>query len=956
MPAASAAAPAAPTLFLVDGYALIYRAFFAMIARPLKTTRGENTSAAWGVTNFLLRLLEQHRPERLGWVHDVGTSFRQETYPAYKATRQKLSEELQQDFDRSVERIAQLLAAFGVPLVGVEGYEADDVIGTLATHAAGAGFRVVIVSGDKDFYQLIGPNVVLLNPGRGGPAAVEEQWVDESNASERLGVPPARVVDYLALVGDSSDNIPGVKGVGDKTALELIQAYGDLDGILARAAEIRGKRAREALLTQVAEARLSRDLVTIRRDVPLPLELDALRVRPPDLPRLTQLFTELEFRSLIPRLERLVAAPPAPPAPPARPAPQTPPAPPPAPPAVAAASPAPGARIVDDAAGIAAVVAECRTAPVVALDTETTSVDPFRATLVGMSLAVRPERSWYLPFGHLAPDGELAAGEPPRNLPPLSSPALAPLRALLADPQVPKAGHNVNYDWLVLRRHGVELAGVVYDSMLASFVLDPARRSHGLAELARERLEIEMQTYASVVGRGPGGRGGRGEQPFAEVPVAVAARYCCASSEVVLRLRDAFRPELEDHQLFRLLDTIEVPLIPVLVDMEWHGVLVDREVLGQISRQFARELGELEQAIYRAAGTDFNINSTPQLRHILFEKLQLPALKKTKTGASTDFEVLEQLAALGHEVPRLLIEYRELAKLKSTYVDALPGYVNPATGRIHTSFNQAGAATGRLSSSEPNLQNIPVRTPRGEAIRRAFVAAPGWRLLTADYSQIELRLLAHLSGDPAFLHAFAEGGDIHRQTAAIIFGVSQDEVTPDMRARAKTINFATIYGQGPFALSRQLGITQEEATEFIKQYFTRFQGVRAWLDRTVAQARDQGYVETLFGRRRYVPQLKDKNFNIRAFGERTATNSPLQGSAADLIKLAMIGIDRALRERGLATRMLLQVHDELVFEVPESEQEDATGLVKSHMESAATLRVPLVVSIGVGRNWVDAKG
>ena len=954
MPAASAAPPAAPALFLVDGYALIYRAFFAMIARPLKTTRGENTSAAWGVTNFLLRLMEQHRPERLGWVNDVGTSFRQQTYPAYKATRQKLSEELQQDFDRSVERIAQLLEAFGVPLVGVEGYEADDVIGTLATRAAGVGFRVVIVSGDKDFYQLIGPNVVLLNPGRGGPAAVEEQWVDESNAGDRLGVPPARVVDYLALVGDTSDNIPGVKGVGDKTALELIQVYGDLDSILARAAEIPGKRAREALLAHVAEARLSRDLVTIRRDVPLPLEADALRLRPPDVPRLTELFTELEFRSLIPRLERLLGASPALPAPSAPTVPRAPRAPPvpPASSAPAAAAPpaAAGARIVDDAAGVAAILAECRAAPLVALDTETTSVDPLRATLVGMSLAVTPERSWYLPFGHLAPDGELAAGEPPRNLPPLSSPALAPLRALLADPRVPKAGHNVNYDWLVLRRHGVELAGVVYDSMLASFVLDPARRSHALAELARERLGIEMQTYVGLVGRG------RGERPFAEVPVAVAARYCCADCEVVLRLRDAFQPELEDHRLLRLLETIEVPLIPVLVGMEWHGVLVDREVLGQISRQFARELAELEQTIHRAAGTDFNINSTPQLRHILFDKLQLPVLKKTKTGASTDFEVLEQLAALGHEVPRLLIEYRELAKLKSTYVDALPGYVNPATGRIHTSFNQAGAATGRLSSSDPNLQNIPVRTPRGEAIRRAFVAAPGWLLLTADYSQIELRLLAHLSGDPAFLHAFAQGGDIHRQTAAIIFGVSQDQVTPDMRARAKTINFATIYGQGPFALSRQLGITQEEATEFIVQYFKRFQGVRAWLDRTVAEARDKGFVETLFGRRRYVPELKDKNFNIRAFGERTATNSPLQGSAADLIKLAMIGIDRALRERGLATRMLLQVHDELVFEVPEAEREDATGLVKSHMEAAAALRVPLVVSIGVGRNWVDAKG
>jgi DNA polymerase-1 len=945
MPAASTAPPAASTLFLVDGYALIYRAFFAMIARPLKTTRGENTSAAWGVTNFLLRLLEEQRPERLGWVHDVGTSFRQQTYPAYKATRQKLSDELQQEFDRSVERIVQLLEAFGVPLVGVEGYEADDVIGTLATAAAEAGFRVVIVSGDKDFYQLIGPKVALLNPGRGGPAAVEEQWVDESNASERLGVPPERVVDYLALVGDSSDNIPGVRGVGEKTALELIKTYGDLDGILARAPEIPGKRAREALLAHAAEARLSRDLVTIRRDVPVPLDLDALRLRPPDLARLTQLFTELEFRSLIPRLERLLAAPAAPAAP-ATPA--TPATPPPAS-AVAARPVAVGAAVVDDPARLAVLVAECRAAPLVALDTVTTSLDPLRATLVGMSLAVGPERSWYLPFGHLAPDGELAAGEPPRNLPPLSSAALAPLRDLLADARVPKAGHNIKDDWLVLRRHGVELGGVAYDSMLTSFVLDPARRSHALEELARERLAIEMRSYAGLVGRG------RTERPFAEVAVADAARYCCAESEVVLRLRDVFQPELEDHQLLRLLDTIEVPLIPVLVGMEWHGVLVDREVLGQISRQFARELGELEQAIYRAAGTDFNINSTPQLRHVLFDKLQLPVLKKTKTGASTDFEVLEQLAAAGHEVPRLLIEYRELAKLRSTYVDALPGYVNPATGRIHTSFNQTGAATGRLSSSDPNLQNIPVRTPRGEAIRRAFVAAPGWLLLTADYSQIELRLLAHLSGDPAFVQAFEQGGDIHRQTAAIIFGVPQDRVTPEMRARAKTINFATIYGQGPFALSRQLGITQEEAKEFIKQYFTRFQGVRAWLDRTVADARDKGYVETLFGRRRYVPELKEKNFNIRAFGERTATNSPLQGSAADLIKLAMIKIERALRERGLATRMLLQVHDELVFEVPEPEQEPAREVVKGHMEAAAELRVPLVVSIGVGRNWVEAK-
>jgi len=934
----------ASTLYLVDGYALIYRAFFAMIARPLTTRRGENTSAAWGITNFLLRLLEQRRPDYLAWVHDVGESFRHQTYPQYKATRQKLTEELQQEFARSVERIEQLLEAFRVPLVGVEGYEADDVIGTLAT--AVRGLQVVIVSGDKDFYQLIGPGVALLNPGRGGPAAVEEHWVDQTNASERLGVPPERVVDYLALVGDSSDNVPGVKGVGEKTALELLKTFGDLDAILASADRIPGKRAREAVQQYADLARLSRELVTIRRDVPLPLDLERLRVRPADVARLTELFTELEFRSLIPKLSSLEPAPAE---------------------SVAPATPAAGVvtgapslatltparaepSIIDDPAQLPAAIAEWRRAPLLAVDTATTSFDPMRAELVGMSLAGAPGRSWYLPFAHVAPDGELAGGAAPRNLPPLASEPLTPLRDLLSDPRVSKAGHNVKYDWLVLRRAGVELAGVSFDSMLASFVLDPGRRSHALDDLARERLSLAVRTYAELVGRG------KAERPFAAVPLVDAARFCATDCEIVLRLHDAFLPELEDHQLVRLLETIEMPLMPVLVDMEARGVCLDLTRLGEISRAFAGELTALERAIYHAAGTDFNINSTPQLRQVLFEKHQLPVIKKTKTGPSTDYEVLEQLAAMGHEVPRLLIEYRELSKLKSTYVDALPGFIHPVTGRIHTSFNQTGAATGRLSSSDPNLQNIPVRTPRGEAIRRAFVAPPGAMLLTADYSQIELRLLAHLSGDPAFVAAFEQGGDIHRQTAAIIFGVAHDQVTPDMRARAKTINFATIYGQGAFALSRQLGITQDDAKRFIEQYFTRFAGVRAWLDRTVAEAREKGYVETLFGRRRYIPELKDRNYNIRAFGERTATNSPLQGSAADLIKIAMIGIAGALKERGLASRMILQVHDELVLEVPDGEQEAATKLVKRHMEGAAALRVPLVVSLGLGRNWVDAKG
>jgi DNA polymerase I len=936
--------PPAATLYLVDGYALIYRAFFAMIARPLTTRRGENTSAAWGVTNFLLRLLERRRPDYLAWVHDLGESFRHQTYPEYKATRQKLTEELQQEFDRSVERIEQILEAFRVPLVGVEGYEADDVIGTLAT--AARGLQVVIVSGDKDFYQLIGPGIALLNPGRGGPAAVEEHWVDQTNASERLGVPPDRVVDYLALVGDSSDNVPGVKGVGEKTALELLNTFGDLDAILSNAERIPGKRAREAVQQYAELARLSRELVTIRRDVPLPLDLDRLRVRPPDVPRLTELFTELEFRSLIPKLSSLEVAATRTPAAEVERAPAVT-----GPPSLATLKPAlVEPRIIDDPADLSAAVAEWRRAPLLALDTEATSLDPMRAELVGMSLAVGPGQSWYLPFAHVAPEGELAGGMAPRNLPPLSSEPLAPLRDLLSDPRVPKAGHNIKYGWLVLRRAGVELAGVSFDSMLASFVLDPGRRSHALDDLARERLSLAVRTYAELVGRG------KGERPFAAVPVADAARYCAADSEIVLRLRDAFLPELEDHQLVRLLETIEMPLMPVLVDMESRGVCVDLNRLGEISRGFAGELAALERAIYQAAGTDFNINSTPQLRQLLFEKHQLPVLKKTKTGPSTDYEVLEQLAAMGHEVPRLLIEYRELSKLKSTYVDALPGFIHPLTGRIHTSFNQTGAATGRLSSSDPNLQNIPVRTPRGEAIRRAFVAPPGALLLTADYSQIELRLLAHLSGDPAFVEAFEQGGDIHRQTAAIIFDVAQDRVTPEMRARAKTINFATIYGQGAFALSRQLGITQDDAKRFIDQYFTRFAGVRAWLDRTVAQAREKGYVETLFGRRRYIPELKDRNYNIRAFGERTATNSPLQGSAADLIKIAMIGIAGALKAGSLASRMVLQVHDELVLEVPVGEEEAATEVVKRHMEGAARLRVPLVVSVGLGMNWVDAKG
>ncbi|PYO88603.1 MAG: DNA polymerase I [Gemmatimonadetes bacterium] len=930
-------------VFLVDGYALIYRAFFAMIARPLTTKSGENTSAVWGITNFLLRLYDNYHPEYIGWVHDRGVSFRQEQYPEYKATREKLGEELQQDFDRSLERVCQILDAFHIPVIALTGYEADDVVATLADRAATRGLQAVIVSGDKDFYQLIAPGIALLNPGRGGQAAVEEQWVDQSNASERLGVPPERVVDYLALVGDTSDNIPGVKGIGDKTAVQLLETYGDLDTILTKAPDIPGKRPREALLQQADNARLSRQLVTLRRDVPVELDLEQLRVRAPDTDTLARLFTELEFRTLIPKLGDLgsVGAAPAPgPAAAAEPGAAASPPPPPAGRAPLLADP----TIVDESAALAPMIQELRDAQLVALQAE--------PGLVGISFAVASGRSWYLPFGHVARDGEFDA-TPPRNLPSLAGEALAPLRALLADPTVRKAGHDIKAAWVALARAGLSLAGVAYDSMVASFVLDPGNRSHAIHDLAREHLSVELPITAQLLGKG---KGGAPERTFAQVPPAEAARVSAAQAEMVLRLEAAFSGDIEAHHLKRLLDEIEIPLIPVLVDMEATGILVDRVLLGEMSRGFNKELKNLELDIYKAAGGEFNIGSTPQLRTVLFERLKLPVQKRTKTGASTDVEVLEQLAAMGHEVPRLLIEYRELSKLQSTYVDALPGYINAQTGRVHTSFNQTGAATGRLSSSNPNLQNIPVRTPRGGEIRRAFVAPPGHLLLTADYSQVELRLLAHLSEDPAFVAAFQRGGDIHRQTAAVIFGVPEERVTGEMRARAKTINFATIYGQGALALSRQLGITLDEAKAFIKQYFERFAGVRAWLDRTIDEARQRGFVETLFGRRRYIPELRDRNFSIRAFGERTATNSPLQGSAADLIKIAMIRIHAALDQADVRAKMLLQVHDELVFEIPEAERAVAAALVKREMEGVASLRVPLVVSVGAGKNWIDAKG
>ena len=988
--------PASPRVFLIDGYALIYRAFFALISRPLTTARGENTSASWGIVNFLQRLLANHRPEYLGWVHDSGLSFRHERYPDYKATREKLTDELQSDFDTGMERICQLLDAYRIPILSLRGYEADDVIGTLARQAAAQGTNVVIVSGDKDFQQLVRPNVWLLNPGRGGPASVEEQWVSVENGAERLGVDPKFVTDYLALVGDSSDNVPGVKGIGDKTARDLVQEFGDLEAILAAAPTLAKKRPREALVEQADLARLSKELVTIREDLPITLQLDEMRVREPDTARLRQLFVELEFHTLARSLGDSAAA-------------------------IAAAAPlgAPEATAettrpttqyvtVDTVPALERMVARARKAPYIAIDTETVVepdspqlVDPLRSTLISISIAVGPGEAFYLPLRHrpfqpvqgdlllgdaLERDTEpgsdadeaneakpkqprakrpktakpaepssiaaraLAAGVPPvKNLPPLDDPSMAPLRALLEDPDVPKVAQNAKYDLLVFRRAGVTLSGLVSDTMLASYVLDPGRRSHGLDLLALEFLDHTMTTYEDLCGKG------KQELPYDMVPISCARDYSCEDADVTWQLEQRFRPQLEAQQIYELYRDIELPLVGVLADLEWAGVEIDIAWFASLKERFERERRRVEQEIYVSAGGEFNINSNPQLREVLFERLKLPILKKTATGPSTDATVLQELAEAGHELPVLLMEYRELSKLESTYIDALPQAVNPHTGRVHTSFNQTVAATGRLSSTEPNLQNIPIRRQLGRDIRRGFIPRKGWLFLAADYSQIELRLLAHLSGDPAFVHAFNSGGDIHRQTAALIFDVPVEQVTSEMRGRAKTINFATIYGQGPHALSRQLKISHAEAKEFIERYFERFQRVRAYLDSMVDYAREHGYVETIFKRRRYIPELRDRNFNIRAFGERTAANSPIQGSAADLIKIAMIRIHDRLQAERFNARMLLQVHDELVFEVPGPEMDGVSAVVRAEMEGAATLSVPLVVDVGTGKNWLETK-
>ena len=913
-----------PTLFLLDGYALIYRAFFAMISRPLTTSSGENTSAPYGIARFLIRLLEDYDPGYVGVVFDAGDSFRTEIHKEYKATREKMPDELR----ASLPRCREIFDGFGIPMIKAEGWEADDVIGTLAEQARRENLRTVIVSGDKDFYQLIDSDVSLLNPGRGGRTVIEKEMITPENAERRLGVPPERVTDYLALLGDASDNVPGVRGIGKKTAPELIRSYGSLERILAHLDEIPTGRTRKALEEGADSARLSKELVTIRKDAPVELELDRLRRRVPDRRRLRQLFLELEFHNLV---RELVAA------------------------AGEGNELQQEYRLADTVEAALEAVAALRESERLAVAALGDHEDPVRARLVGLALAAEPGTAVYLPFGHRPPeivrdaDGNPALALDPvevKNLPPLEAPALAPLRELLAS-ELPKIGSDLKRDLLMLGRAGARLCAIRFDTSVASYCLDPGRRDHALDLVVLDRLGHELTTEAELRGAG------RSAVPVDRVPVEAALRHACAQADYALRVSGELEEELRERHALRLFDTLEMPLLPVLAEMERIGVAIDLEFFARLGAKLRRELGLVLDEIRKLAGEEVNLRSVPQLRELLFEKLQLPVLKRKKTGPSTDESVLVELAQRGHEIPRLILEYRELDKLDSSYMSKLPQLVDPETGRIHTRFNQTVAATGRLSSSSPNLQNIPVRSPLGREIRKGFVPARGRVFLGADYSQIELRVMAHLSGDAAFVRAFREGRDVHRETAALIFGVDSERITPQMRDRAKTINFATIYGQGPVALAAQLGISRAEARAFIEGYFERFQGVRDYLEQMKEQAREKGYVETLLGRRRYVPEIRSKNPGIRGFGERTATNSPIQGTAADLIKLAMIQLHHRLAEYG--AQMILQVHDELLFEVPEEECDEVSALVREEMEGAIELDVPLRVEIGIGASWYDVK-
>ncbi|MBI2900077.1 MAG: DNA polymerase I [Planctomycetes bacterium] len=890
-------------LLLVDGSAYFYRAFWAV--KDLRTSGGHPTNAAFGFVSMLAKLLKTHAGEPLAMIFDApGPTFRHERYPEYKATRERIPEDLVQQ----LPYVKELPRAYAVPTFEVAGVEADDVIGTLATRAAREGREVVIVTGDKDFMQLVTKEVETPGPGIVLYDEMKDRRIGIREVREKFGVPPERVVDVLALLGDASDNIPGVKGIGEKTAPGLIAEFGSIEDLYRRLDEVKRAPVRQALERDRENAILSRELATIRRDVPVDADLGRLVPGKPDRAKLVKMFRELEFTRFLKELEEEA-------------------------PASAGTS---EYCAVLDARELEALAARFSKGRRLSVDLETTSEDPVRAQVVGISLCADEREAYYVPVGHRY----LGA---PEQIP--AEKALAILKPLFENPAVGKIGQNIKYDALVLRRHGVTLAPIEFDTMVGAYLIDPDGGPFNLESLTRKWLGEEKRLFTDLTGKG------KAQVTFDEVPVESARDYSCQDSDVVWRLTPRLEKRIRDDGLEKILE-MEIPLIEVLLRMELNGVRIDAEVLRRLSRDFEKKLAGLRQEICAGAGEEFNIDSPKQLQRILFEKLGLTPGRKTKTGRSTDMEVLEQLAG-EHPLPAKVLEHRVLTKLKGTYIDALPALVNPETGRIHTSYNQAVAGTGRLSSSDPNLQNIPVRTPEGREIRKAFVPEPGWTFVSADYSQIELRLVAHLSKDPIMTRAFREGADIHAATAAEVFGAGN--VTPELRRRAKEINFGIIYGISGFGLAKRIGIDPRTAQEYIDRYLARYRGVKEYIDRSLVQARKDGYVTTMFGRRRYVPAVASQNKMVRSAAERVAINAPVQGAAADLIKIAMVRVSERFDRERLRAKLILQVHDELVVEAPEGEADRALAAVREEMEGAHPLDVPLKVDAGRGPNWADLK-
>jgi DNA polymerase-1 len=930
--------PERPDLVLIDGSSYLYRAFFAL--PPLSNSTGQPTGAIHGVLSMLLKFLREYSPRHIGVVFDApGKTFRDELFAEYKAHRPPMPDDLRSQ----IEPLYQIVRALGLPLLRIEGVEADDVIGTLACGAASAGQSVVVSTGDKDMAQFVSERITLIN-------TMSNTVLDRAGVKAKFDVFPEQIVDYLALVGDSSDNIPGVDKVGPKTAAKWLNKYGSLDALLSHANEIDGKVG-ENLRNALETVALSRQLATIRTDMEVPLDEGGLVRGAPDVEQLRELYRRFELRTMLAQLEASQAsassqgtAPSQGTAAPAVDAPAI----------TTAVATAPLADPI--AASLAALPRRYETivdwdefsrwiealahARLFAFDTETTSLDYMRADIVGVSFCIEPGHAAYVPLGHDYPGA-------PTQLDRVR--VLEALRPLLEDPAHAILGQHLKYDMHVLATKGIHLRGHQYDTMLESYVLNSTATRHDMDSMARHYLGLNTIRFEQVAGKGAK------QLTFNQVPVDMAAEYAAEDADVTMRLHRVLRSQLEQFPaLLRLYEEIEQPLVPVLMRMEHHGVLIDRSMLHAQSGEIAVRLREIEALAHSEAGGPFNLESPKQLQQILFEKLQLPVLRKTPSGTpSTAEDVLEELAAT-HELPKHILEFRGLAKLRSTYTEKLPEQINPDTGRVHTSYHQAVAATGRLSSMDPNLQNIPIRSPEGRRIRQAFIAAPGHRLLAADYSQIELRIMAHLSGDDGLLRAFAEDRDIHQATAAEVFGVALDQVSSDQRRSAKAVNFGLIYGMSAFGLARQLGVSRTTAQSYVDLYFARYPGVKRYMESTREQARRDGYVETVFGRRLYLPDIRARNRQLQQYAERSAINAPMQGSAADIIKRAMIGVDTWCQRNDTRARLIMQVHDELVLEVREDFLQEAASEVRSRMSGAAQLAVPLKVDVGTGLNWDEA--